>query len=97
MYDAERNYLTSLEWGWRPEQARELLPNSLSSTIMVTYNLRQWRHVLKQRLDKRCHPQMRYLMVLIGRQLLNSLPTFFGNTTYFGELSGIEKSLRGTP
>jgi len=97
MYDAERNYLTSLEWGWRPEQARELLPNSLSSTIMVTYNLRQWRHVLKQRLDKRCHPQMRYLMVLIGRQLLNSLPTFFGDITYFGELSGIEKSLRGTP
>ena len=97
MYDAERNYLTSLEWGWRPEQARELLPNSLSSTIMVTYNLRQWRHVLKQRLDKRCHPQMRYLMVLIGRQLLNSLPTFFGNITSFEELDSIEKSLRGTP
>jgi thymidylate synthase (FAD) len=94
MYDAERNYLQSLEWGWRPEQAREILPNSLASTIMVTYNLRQWRHVLRQRLDKRCHPQMRYLMVVIGRELLNWLPFFFSDIVSLEQLDDIDFSLR---
>ena len=59
---AEWNYEDLLERGWRPEQAREVLPNSLKTEICVTANMREWRHILKLRTSKRAHPQMRALM-----------------------------------
>lgn len=79
LFDIERDYLLLLEKGYTPEKAREILPNSLATTIMVTYNLRQWMHVLNQRLSPQCHPQMRYLMSLIGKEVLDFLPLFFNS------------------
>lgn len=79
MRDAEYDYIKLINLGYTPEKAREVLPNSLATTIAVTYNLRVWRHVLSQRLDKKCHPQMRNLMGLIGSQLIKYLPLFFSD------------------
>lgn len=44
---AEDNYFKILEWGCRAEEARTLLPNSLKTEIIMTANLREWRHFLK--------------------------------------------------
>lgn len=77
LFDIERNYFYLLERGYTPEKAREVLPNSLATTIMTTYNLRQWIHVLRQRLSPQCHPQMRYLMSMIGAEFSKYLPMFF--------------------
>lgn len=44
MYDAEESYNMLLENGWQPQQARSVLPNSLKTEIVVTMNLREWRH-----------------------------------------------------
>lgn len=74
----ENSYVKLLKYGYTPEKAREILPNSLATTIMVTYNLRQWIHVLNQRLSPQCHPQMRQLMTLIKSEFLDKLPLFFG-------------------
>lgn len=73
----EDEYLRLLQLGWTPEKAREILPNSLKTTIVMTMNLRMWRHVMAQRLDKKCHPEMRHTMSLIGREFLDKLPLFF--------------------
>ena len=73
----ENSYVKLLKYGYTPEKAREILPNSLATTIMVTYNLRQWIHVLNQRLSPQCHPQMRQLMTLIKSEFLDKLPLFF--------------------
>jgi len=40
----EQTYGKLLKKGWRPQQARSVLPNALASTIAVTGNLRNWRH-----------------------------------------------------
>ena len=56
------NYEDLLYEGWRPEEARDVLPNCLKTEIVTTFNLRQWRHVFKQRCSKAAHPQMRALM-----------------------------------
>lgn len=63
--------------GWRPEQAREVLPNSLKTEIVTTANLREWRHIFKLRTSKAAHPQMRDLMqsCLVGFQA--AIPVLF--------------------
>ncbi len=56
-------YLELLECGWRPEQAREVLPNALKTEVVMTANMREWRHILRLRTSKAAHPQMRALML----------------------------------
>lgn len=59
---AELGYNDLLKFGWRPEQAREVLPNSLKTEIVVTANMREWRHIFTLRTSKAAHPQIRELM-----------------------------------
>ena len=77
MENAEFAYSSLLRLGWTPEQARDVLPLSLASTIVATYNIRQWRHILSQRLSKKSHPQMRRLMGLVYDQFMKYLPSLF--------------------
>lgn len=41
---------------------RSLLPLCLKTELIVTTNIREWRHILKIRTAKGCHPQMHALM-----------------------------------
>jgi len=53
------------ECGWRPEQAREVLPNALKTEIVVKANLREWRHIFSLRVlgrTGRPHPQISALL-----------------------------------
>ncbi len=43
------------------EEARSILPNSLKTEIVVTMNLREWRHFFKLRTLLKAHPQMRQI------------------------------------
>jgi len=56
---AERSYFMLLDFGWSPQEARAVLPNSLKTEVVMTANLREWRHFLKLRTDNAAHPQMR--------------------------------------
>ena len=89
----EKEYLNILSDGWTPEKAREILPNSLKTELVMTTNLRQWRHVLAQRLDRKCHPQMRYLMSLIAEKFLDSIPIFFEDIVTKDQLINIKEEL----
>lgn len=62
-WTSEAHYLYLLENGWRPEQAREVLPNALKTEIVMTANMREWRHIFRLRTSKAAHPQMRALML----------------------------------
>jgi thymidylate synthase (FAD) len=59
MSDAESAYKSLRDKGWRPEQARSVLPNSLKTEIVMTADLREWRHFFKLRTAAAAHPQMR--------------------------------------
>lgn len=61
MLASERHYTTLLEMGWSPQQARAVLTNSLKTEIVMTANLREWRHFFKLRTSASAHPQMRDL------------------------------------
>lgn len=58
MLEVEKIYLKLLNRGATPQEARSVLPNSLKTTIVMTCNLRQWRHFFKLRTQSDCHPQM---------------------------------------
>lgn len=73
MHQAETTYLSLLKCGARPEQARGVLPIDLKTEIVVSANLREWRHIFKLRTAKAAHPQMRQLM----RPLLADARTLF--------------------
>ncbi len=62
MQTCEMEYAALLEAGSRAEQAREVLPNSLKTEIVMTANLREWMHVFHLRCGKASHPQIRALM-----------------------------------
>jgi len=74
---AEDSYFRLLNLGQQPQQARSVLPNSLKTEIVTTANLREWRHILKLRTDKRAHPQMRSLMLDILTNFKKDFPVFF--------------------
>ncbi len=77
MEAAERSYLSLIAMGARPEQARSVLPNSLKTEIVMTANLREWRHVFALRCSKPAHPQIREIMLPLLDELHTRLPVVF--------------------
>ncbi|GHV46690.1 thymidylate synthase [Clostridia bacterium] len=74
---AEETYLSMLRSGVTPEKARSVLPNSLKTELIMTANLREWRHFLKLRTDKSAHPQMREVAVPLLSELKEKIPVIF--------------------
>src|SRR3989339_1427835 len=56
--------------GWKPEDAREFLPNATGSDVVMTANWREWRHVFGMRTQKAAHWEIRKVMgdLLVGVQ-----------------------------
>lgn len=77
MWNLEKMYISLLGYGWTPQQARSVLPNSLKTEIVMTANLREWRHVLRLRCSQAAHPQMRELMVPLLWDLRDRIPVIF--------------------
>jgi len=73
----ENQYNTLIELGAKPEEARSILPNSLKTEIVVTMNLRQWRHYFKLRTAPSAHPQIREISNMILKEFKMLLPTIF--------------------
>ena len=73
----ERVYKEMLEHGATPEQARSILPNSLKTEIVMTMNLREWRHFFKLRCSKRAHIQMRQIANMILDEFKKEIPIIF--------------------
>lgn len=79
MEQTEKLYLEAIAKGDKPEQAREILPNSVKTEIVVTANLREWRHIFELRCSKQAHPQIRSLMLDCLSGFAAEMPIIFGN------------------
>lgn len=80
MYLAETRYGTLIKLGWRPEQARGVLPHDLKTEIVCTATLENWQHMLDLRTSKAAHPQIRALMQPVLVDLEEELPEVFTKT-----------------
>ena len=54
-----------------------MLPHSLKTELVMTANLREWRHFLKLRCSKAAHPQIREVANLLLAQLKDAIPVIF--------------------
>ncbi len=77
MEDAERWYKKLLEGGAAPQEARAVLPNSLKTEVIMSANLREWRHFLRLRCAPAAHPQMLEVACMLRDQLVEVLPVIF--------------------
>lgn len=61
----------------QPQDARDGLPHALASTIAVTGNLRNWRHLFMMRTSKQTHPLFRELSEPLLTTFQERIPILF--------------------
>ena len=81
----ERDYIALLGCGWSPQEARAVLPNSLKTELVMTANIREWRHIFKLRCAKDAHPQMRQIMVPMLAAFTELIPVLFDDLVATGD------------
>ena len=74
---AEDAYFDMLTFGCSPQEARSVLPNSLKTEVVMTANLREWRHFFKLRTAPAAHPQMREVAIPLLRRMQELIPAVF--------------------
>lgn len=77
MNNAEKAYFDLLEIGYMPQEARAVLPNSLKTEVVMTANMREWRHFFKLRTAPAAHPQMREVANMALALMKKNYPVFF--------------------
>lgn len=75
--DAEDAYFALLDEGCSPQEARSVLPNSLKTEVVMTANIREWRHFLKLRCSPAAHPQMREVALILLDKVHWLIPVCF--------------------
>lgn len=74
---SEKTYKRCRKFGWSPQEARSVLPNSLKTEIVMTANLREWRHFFTLRTSKAAHPQMREIAIRMLNEFKYFIPIIF--------------------
>lgn len=78
----EETYNRLIQMGAQPQEARTILPNSLKTEIVVTMNIREWRHFFRLRTDKAAHPQMREIAIMILEEFKKIIPILFDDIEF---------------
>lgn len=79
---AEEEYFNMLAAGYTPQEARAVLPNSLKTEVVMTANIREWRHFFKLRCSEAAHPQMREVAIMLLHQFKEQIPILFDDIDY---------------
>ena len=77
MLQIENTYNKLIVMGASPQEARSVLPNSLKTEIVVTMNIREWRHFFKLRISPAAHPQMREVALQVLHAFKEKIPVLF--------------------
>lgn len=78
--NAEDAYMALLYENVKPEIARDVLPLSTATEIVVTGNIREWRHFFNLRSSRKstaAHPQIRSLCDKLLDELKSKIPVLF--------------------
>lgn len=77
MNACEDAYFDLLDYGCTPQEARSVLPNSLKTEVVMTADIREWRHFLKLRCSPATHPQMREVALILLEKVHALIPVCF--------------------
>lgn len=79
---AERSYFKLLEYGAKPQEARDVLPTSVKADIVMTTYLSEWKHIFNLRACDStgpAHPQMKEVMIPLFKEMREKYPFAFGD------------------
>jgi thymidylate synthase, flavin-dependent len=78
----EKKYMEMVEMGATAQEARSILPNSLKTELVMTMNLREWRHFFKLRAAPSAHPQMREIALMMLKKFKELIPVVFDDINF---------------
>ena len=81
---SEEAYFNLMNWGLLSQEARAVLPNSLKTEVVMTADIREWRHFLKLRCSNAAHPQIRELATQLLKELQRKVPVCFDDISMEG-------------
>lgn len=67
---AEKDYMNLLEAGWKPQQAREVLPNACKTELIMTGFVSDWKHFFELRCASNAHPQAQELAIPLREEFI---------------------------
>ena len=68
--NAERDYLDLIRLGWKPQQARAVLPNACKTELVMTGFVEDWKHFFFLRCPVNAHPQARELAIPLSDEFI---------------------------
>lgn len=68
---AELNYDSLIRLGWKAQEARAILPNSLKTELVMTGFVSDWKHFFELRTAGSAHPQARELAIPLNEEFIN--------------------------
>ena len=77
MQQIEDQYMKLIDMGASAQEARSILPNSLKTEIVVTMNLREWRHFFRLRTASAAHPKIREIAGMVLEEFRRQIPVVF--------------------
>lgn len=82
MLNIEENYMKMAAIGATSDELRMLLPHSTAAEIVMTCNIREWRHILLLRCSKAAHPSIRQLLIPLLLEFKKEMPELFSDIEY---------------
>lgn len=69
--NAEKDYIDLIGLGWKPQQARAVLPNALKTELIMTGFASDWAHFFELRDDSKAHPDAQKLAKPLHEEFIN--------------------------
>ena len=87
MYAVENSYLGMRSAGATPDECRMIVPHSTAAEVVMTANIREWKHILELRANNHAHPSVQQLMIPLLLNFKENMPEIFGEIKYNEQFS----------
>lgn len=85
--EIEKQYMEMCKLGAKADQARMLLPHSVKADVVMTANIREWRHIFNLRTAPAAHPSVQQIMKQVLAEFRKNIPVLFDDVGYLDESS----------
>lgn len=68
--NAEKDYIDLIDLGWKPQEARTVLPNALKTELVMTGFVSDWKHFFELRCASNAHPQAREIATALREEFV---------------------------
>lgn len=78
----EDNYMLMKKLGAKNDECREILNHSVAADVVMTCNIREWRHIFSLRCSKLSHPSLRVVFIPLLLLFKKEMPELFNDIDY---------------